>query len=448
MISENFKILCMIFLSKYRSKQLIESETKLKEIIRERPESFNALRKLIKRIEFNYYVLNNAQQDTTQAIEQMDIELGIDLNTNNSNENENVNENDQEYDDQDENDDKDEGENESEDDLSEQAIKKSIKSQSPFTDFFHKVHNNVFQSIDENDQSDLNDMYSPDFIHHFLDKFMPYSFLWASFTLQNTKFLRLTNGRIEKYNQFRKNKKNKNELPHKYLQDNMEMLLGSCDEYMKTVNNLNSKLIRPKAKRPIETVNESDEEEYHTAKESWNKQRTQITGPTSIGYQRAVDLDQCFTQTDKSKKQKLEQSPINSNETYYKLHNIDISQKSLEDLTSNQLLSDSIIDAYITCIIDRSNTYLFNYFDAVKIAMKGDFGCNKRTTKLSDFRYIIGPVLYYKHWTLFFADTMERKFMYIDSMGKRNVQKVFENWSKFWIYDDKPWKLHVVHHSI
>ncbi|CAF0849917.1 unnamed protein product [Brachionus calyciflorus] len=113
--------------------------------------------------------------------------------------------------------------------------------------------------------------------------------------------------------------------------------------------------------------------------------------------------------------------------------------------TSNQLLSDSIIDAYITCIIDRSNTYLFNYFDAVKIAMKGDFGCNKRTTKLSDFRYIIGPVLYYKDWTLFFADTMERKFMYIDAMGKRNVQKVFENWS---IYDDKPWKLHVVHHSI
>jgi hypothetical protein len=49
-----------------------------------------------------------------------------------------------------------------------------------------------------------NDFFNPEIINHLLNAYMPYAFIWASFSCVNLSVSRLTNGLIENYNKYRK----------------------------------------------------------------------------------------------------------------------------------------------------------------------------------------------------------------------------------------------------
>lgn len=98
--------------------------------------------------------------------------------------------------------------------------KQNIKINSPFTTIFNKIGDQVSHDIRfDNTLGEENQLYSPDLMTFLLDKFMPYCFIWSSFSLTDLSFSRLTNGVIEKYNQFCKRSVPKNILPHGYVKE-------------------------------------------------------------------------------------------------------------------------------------------------------------------------------------------------------------------------------------
>ena len=77
-----------------------------------------------------------------------------------------------------------------------------MKSSSPFTIHFiqiqYEMRKSLHDLVEENEVE--NSFYSPDVIEHLETKYMPYCFLWASFTLKNLSehITRFTNGTLEK----------------------------------------------------------------------------------------------------------------------------------------------------------------------------------------------------------------------------------------------------------
>ncbi|CAF0789424.1 unnamed protein product, partial [Brachionus calyciflorus] len=94
--------------------------------------------------------------------------------------------------------------------FSQNSNKESIKSNSPFTKYFNEIEKNVSieLSLESGKNNFLNDneYFSPTVIKYLQEKYMPYAFFWASFTLNkvNGNFTRLTNGLIEKFIGYRK----------------------------------------------------------------------------------------------------------------------------------------------------------------------------------------------------------------------------------------------------
>ena len=92
-----------------------------------------------------------------------------------------------------------------EDDDENRDKNKTIKEQSPFTEIFKSLEDTTFSKSEiEEANSNPNTKYFPEFITHLNSNFMPYVFIWASFTLKGMEITRLTNEIIESYNKFRK----------------------------------------------------------------------------------------------------------------------------------------------------------------------------------------------------------------------------------------------------
>ena len=117
-----------------------------------------------------------------------------------------------------------------EDKLEQKRKKSSIKDRSPFTSVFSEIINETKHLnetvLEEASGLALNPFYSPQFIEYITEKFMPYCFIWCSFTLHGLSITRITNGLIEKYNQFRKDKFDPNLLPHVYIDLNFKLVIG------------------------------------------------------------------------------------------------------------------------------------------------------------------------------------------------------------------------------
>jgi len=107
----------------------------------------------------------------------------------------------------------------------------SIKEKSPFTIIFRNLYKNLENEMSKFDDFSLNsntdnNYYQQNLIEFLLEKFMPYCFIWASFSLRGLSFSRITNGIVEKYNQFTKKGVPKNILPHRYLIDVSDVIKG------------------------------------------------------------------------------------------------------------------------------------------------------------------------------------------------------------------------------
>ena len=110
-----------------------------------------------------------------------------------------------------------------------------------------------------------------------MDKYLPYCYLWSSFGFSGLSFSRITNGIIEKYNEFRKSDSPADLLPHLYVSKNKDLINGNCVDFMsKKPKN------KPK-KQSTESEDSSDEDDYLKAIESWDKKRKiPISQPTGF----------------------------------------------------------------------------------------------------------------------------------------------------------------------
>lgn len=192
MIKEYFRFICIVLLSKSNSQIVVESKNKLKEALLIRPNNQDQLDVLVKQVnkQFSHSTDYNVEDD------QNDKPI-LDLKDDQKEE--------------------------------EDFIKKSIKEASPFTQIFENIKQNIISELMTNEFSILeeNEQFMPFLVKHLLDNFMPYSFIWASFTLVNMEQTRMTNGIIEGYNSFRKNKGDLIILPHRYLTTNINTVIGS-----------------------------------------------------------------------------------------------------------------------------------------------------------------------------------------------------------------------------
>jgi hypothetical protein len=100
----------------------------------------------------------------------------------------------------------------------------TIKNDSPFASFSEIVLETLAYEA-HNDK--INEFFCPEFVALLLECYMPYCFIWASFTLQEANLTRLTNGIVDKYNSFSKSDNKKNILPHVYANEGYKLEKGT-----------------------------------------------------------------------------------------------------------------------------------------------------------------------------------------------------------------------------
>jgi hypothetical protein len=113
---------------------------------------------------------------------------------------------------------------------------KTIKDSSPFSKHYLKLQDKMEHCISVNcskyENSTSNMKYCPKLISFLTEKFMPYAFIWASFTCTELKFTRLTNGLVENYNRYRKADTPRDLLPHRYTTTSVKYIIGSNKKYL------------------------------------------------------------------------------------------------------------------------------------------------------------------------------------------------------------------------
>jgi hypothetical protein len=126
---------------------------------------------------------------------------------------------------------------------------KSIKDNSPFTHHYQKRYDHLKINLPDNDDMISNNIkYCPQIMEFLMDSYIPYVFIWASFTCQDLEFSRLTNGLIESYNKYRKQGTPDDLLPHRYINTSIKYIIGSNEEYL---NNLKDNFKKSKKKKEI-----------------------------------------------------------------------------------------------------------------------------------------------------------------------------------------------------
>lgn len=138
-----------------------------------------------------------------------------------------------------------------------QQQNKSIKASSPFTAHFNEVLNSIKGNFNNTFLINTNPLQNEGYISFLTDQFMPYIFLWASFTLRGLEFeqktTHLTDSSIENFIMCRKNLVPEPLMPAKYLTQVVYPILGQC--------------------KPLIQAEETEGEETDIvkSKEGWNK---------------------------------------------------------------------------------------------------------------------------------------------------------------------------------
>jgi hypothetical protein len=144
---------------------------------------------------------------------------------------------------------------------------KQIQDQMPFTLHFQTIFEKCFNIVkfesEKQTNYDQNVYYCPQFIQLLIDHYLPYSFLWAGFVLRdiynpgtssqqqpqnNFNVTRLTNSCVRKYSANKKQKGLENVLclPDKYASDAYKTIKTNCIEFLQQIGSAESDLVRIK----------------------------------------------------------------------------------------------------------------------------------------------------------------------------------------------------------
>ena len=254
-ISEYFKILCIIFLSKTKNKQFLDASKKLQELILLRPEDNQKTEQIVAFTE-------NMESQEMQQIQSDRKAL-------------------------------------------DKVKKDTIKDNSPFTSCFREIHDEVKKSIDDSAQFEINSQASPEFIQFLLDKYLPYCFSWAGFVfkgLGNTT--RITNGSIEKFFSTKKSVIDKAMQPHRYVTNTFDTTIGYTVKF-KQFNETKKETVAKK--KEVEPIDPDEENDMHDCKEQWEKSvKTNLISQMPT-YQDKALIQIGKTKSSKNDKERLEQ---------------------------------------------------------------------------------------------------------------------------------------------
>jgi len=275
-IAEYFELICRLFLSKFATLRAKISFESIIKILSERPEELIQIKKIINKTEKSFKlqkeITNNSEVFTALHLsETADQEEIREPEENND------------VDIQDEREENNEK-------------KRTIKESSPFTQIFYDIYKKCLLEItSEEDHTSLptNKYYFPSFIEKILDEQLPYCFLWASFAFQDLEFSRITNGTVENYNRFRKERSELDKPPHRYVDSNYEMVSGCCIEFKEKVAKNTQTQMKRKTNNKPKTTSSSIygpiEIDQFQAKEVFKKQSKKPPS-NNHGYQNAVVL--------------------------------------------------------------------------------------------------------------------------------------------------------------
>lgn len=203
-------------------------------------------------------------------------------------------------------------------------------------------------------------------INLWLNKYMPYAFLWSAFVLRGTHMTRITQGVLESYNGFRKNKRVKNRLPHRYINETFELVDGQAIEYLETIPE--GPFAKIKQQKRSHADCEGDNK--FMCAEGYDKRRKDSFEPpsqqqNSMGYQKAANL-QLVLQQAKAKsilKISKKSSPLQANY-------IDIL------LDDKKRLNNFVIDAYLSVYANEKMGFVINSIPAHGILIRNEFEPN------------------------------------------------------------------------
>ena len=135
--------------------------------------------------------------------------------------------------------------------------------------------------------------------------------------------------------------------------------------------------------------------------------------------------------------QQLVQAPVaplqNQNDILVTVDDLNVLQKDIESLHGNNLLTDTIILAYMKSFKINS-LYVLSSNIATQIVNSGKL-LNIIRKNLSSYQYIAGPVHIPEknHWCLLFISMNDNQVIYIDpyQATKEKLNEVLANWGKF-----------------
>ena len=230
---EYYKLMSVIFSSEFSTRGVLEAKRKLKAALLERPETLQALKGVYKSHNIDSVFEDNLcekDSDNHQTEDMPDYEaefaeaFEFELN-------ETVT-------------------------AAGDLKSSSIKHNSPFTAYFNNILDAALEEIEQEaveDDALVNQLFNKSAMQHLADNFMPYSFIWAGFTLAGTNLTRLTNGLLENHNGFVKKNAPKNSAPHKYVINNFSTVSGLCEEYLSQINEQRG----PKKRQVVCTPNDN-----------------------------------------------------------------------------------------------------------------------------------------------------------------------------------------------
>jgi len=105
-------------------------------------------------------------------------------------------------------------------------------------------------------------------------------------------------------------------------------------------------------------------------------------------------------------------------------------RKDFASLDSQQWLTDTILEDFFTCFVDKEKLFVLNTIQASAIAENG-YTLTAIQKQLASFDFIAGPVHINKnHWALLFVTVRTHTVLYIDSKGESNEtrNKVLSNY--------------------
>ena len=170
----------------------------------------------------------------------------------------------------------------------------------------NEVRKSLHHLVEENE--DENSFYSPDVIEHLETKYMPYCFLWASFTLKNLSehITRFTNGTLEKKFGTRKSR-SKTFLklnPSQYAIDSEKYSCGLAIQFLnhEKIKNDQTNTLSSESD-DMDGFEDEDYQDANHALESWNKKQENKAG----GYQkkRSVNFRKYLSENETTKQTKL-----------------------------------------------------------------------------------------------------------------------------------------------